>query len=793
MRIVRRNSSSKLRSVYSVLLVLMLLAQAAVATETSSSLPSERLSRAVQYRAITQPDPVGQSSNPGTQSARTSDRVTTGAQLPGAGLEDLKVRWTANSGGERSDRFNSVVSRRTDLVSIAVGSTMSRSSGRRDAWVAAFDSAGRLIWETPVGGSRDDEAFGVVDLPDGSIVFVGATSSTGSGTSAGIVAKLNQHGTVMWETLIDTPAADYLYAITTLSTGDLVVAGTSDSREALVARLDTEGTVVWQKNYVADEPNIVNDLAVFGNDDVLLVGERSEMFDADAALARISSAGNVVWHQTFGGAGMDKLTGGVTLVNDDILVVGVTNDEEMDDQGWLLRYSGKGERQWEKTFGGAGMDRLSGIRVLGDQSLVIAGTADATEEEQLNSWILRISDSGDVLRVKRLGSEFSDGFMDLSPRMDGSFVAVGFNHNWQGDSSDGYIAMLGMPVTRAALPVRAADDPPTVFIPGGGKLLTSEPTVEMIGNIIHDRPITSLFVDGRPARLLHNGAFLTRVSVPLGVTEVKVEAIDDRGVLGESIVQVTRAEVSDLAMTGQIPDLDSINFGNFHALVIGNNFYNGDIPPLKTAIKDTTELASLLQDTYGFEVELLLNADKDQILNALNEKSETLRKDDNLLVYYAGHGVYDEDADVGYWLPVDADLEDKSNWILNSTITDTIKGMDAKHVLLMADSCFSGTLLRSTQVKRTGKFYTQMATRTARLVMTSGGVEPVMDGGGDGHSVFARSLLAKLRSPEVIIDGTSLYQAIREPVVMSSEQVPQYSNIRFIDSDGGDFLFVKRN
>jgi hypothetical protein len=77
--------------------------------------------------------------------------------------------------------------------------------------------------------------------------------------------------------------------------------------------------------------------------------------------------------------------------------------------------------------------------------------------------------------------------------------------------------------------------------------------------------------------------------------------------------------------------------------------------------------------------------------------------------------------------------------------------------------------------------------------MTSGGIEPVMDEGGDGHSVFARNLIRKLRSSDQIIDGTSLYQAIREPVVMTSEQVPQYSNIRFIDSDGGDFLFVKQS
>ena len=737
-------------------------------------------SRTTEYRSVQAP-------------AGSADSYPGISNSTGAELDDLELRWSIDSGGERSDRFNSVVSRRTDLASVAVGSTMSRSSGRRDAWVAAFDSNGRELWQTPVGGSRDDEGFGIVDLADGSVVFVGATSSSGQGTSAGLVAKLDTHGAVVWKALIDTEGADYLYAIKVLSSGDLVVAGSSDSRNALVARLDRDGGVVWQKNLAVEAPDIVRALAVFGNDDILLVGEKTEMFHSDAALARISSAGSAIWYQSFGAEGMDRLDGAVTLVGDDVVIVGVTSDDTLDEQGWLLRYSGKGERQWEKTFGGPGTDRLSGIRMLGDQSLAIVGIADATDDEQLNSWVLRISDSGELLRAKRLGSEFGDGFLDLTPRTDGSFVAVGFNHNWQGEASNGYMAMLGMPSAPAAMPVRTADDPPTVFIPGGGKLLTSQASVEMIGNVIHNRPISKLFVDGRPARLLHNGAFLTRVSVPLGVTEVKIEAVDDRGVVGESMVEVTRAQASELTLSGEAPDLDSINFGNFHALVIGNNFYNGDIPPLKTAIKDTTELASVLQDTYGFNVELLLNADKDQILSALDKKSKTLRKDDNLLIYYAGHGVYDEDVDIGYWLPVDADLNDKKNWILNSTITDAVKGMSAKHVLLMADSCFSGTLLRSTQVKRTGKFYKQMATRTARLVMTSGGVEPVLDGGGDGHSVFARSLLEKLRSPEVIIDGTSLYQSIREPVVMTSEQVPQYSNIRFVDSDGGDFLFVKRH
>ena len=746
-------------------------------------------------------DPYNASSSTGDSSATYRSIVPTGADQnkssdvkpASSELEDLEVLWATSSGGDRSDRFNSVVARRTDLTSVAVGSTMSISSGRRDAWIAAFDSSGQMQWQTPVGGARDDEAFGIVDLPDGSVVVVGTTASSGAGGTGGLVARLDKNGMVMWQTLVDTPDADALYAVTALSSGDLVVAGTSGSSRALVARIEIDGRLVWQKQYSTDVPDTVHDLSVFANDDILLIGELTDLFDANAALTRMSSAGDVVWHKTFGGDSTGQLTAGVTMANDYVFVVGVKNTDDLDDQGWLLKYDGSGKMLWEKTFGGGGIDQLSGIRVLGDQSLAIVGTADATDKKQLNSWILRVSSSGDVLRVKRLGSEFGDGFLDLAPRMDGSFVAVGFNHSWQGESSDGYIAMLGSPNSGRTIPVHVADDPPTVFVPGGGKLLTSVATVEMIGNIIHNRPITSMFVDGRPVRLLPNGAFLTRVSVPIGVTQVKVEAVDDRGVIGEALIEVTRTNSTEIASSGQLPDLGSIKFGNFHALVIGNNFYKGDIPQLKTAIKDTTELAGVLQDEYGFDVELLLNADKDQIISALNRKSQSMRKDDNLLVYYAGHGVYDEDTDIGYWLPVDAKLEDKSNWILNSTITDSIKAMDAKHVLLIADSCFSGTLLRSTQVKRTGKFYSQMASRTARLVMTSGGVEPVLDSGSDGHSVFARSLLAKLRSPETIIDGTSLYQAIREPVVMSSEQVPQYSNIRFVDSDGGDFLFVKRD
>src|SRR5499427_109118 len=83
-----------------------------------------------------------------------------------------------------------------------------------------------------------------------------------------------------------------------------------------------------------------------------------------------------------------------------------------------------------------------------------------------------------------------------------------------------------------------------------------------------------------------------------------------------------------------------VQFGRYHALVIGNNAYT-DMSPLKTAVSDATAIADLLRTTYGFTVTLLTNATREDIITALDQLRATLTEQDNLLIYYAGHGVLD--------------------------------------------------------------------------------------------------------------------------------------------------------
>ena len=235
-------------------------------------------------------------------------------------------------------------------------------------------------------------------------------------------------------------------------------------------------------------------------------------------------------------------------------------------------------------------------------------------------------------------------------------------------------------------------------------------------------------------------------------------------------------------------------YGRYHALVIGIKDYQ-QLPVLETPINDASAVADLLRRDYGFSVDLLLNPTRYDMIRAINTLRARLGSGDNLLIYYAGHGVIDEETGEGFWLPVDAEPEIQAEWVPLNTVTNNIKAMRAKHVLVVADSCYSGTLTRAapaglkTDSARAAEL-DRLAAKRSRTALVSGGLEPVSDGGGDGHSIFARAFLNALRANRTVLDAHSLFTAIRRPVIVNAAQTPEYADIRMAGHDGGEFLFV---
>ena len=234
----------------------------------------------------------------------------------------------------------------------------------------------------------------------------------------------------------------------------------------------------------------------------------------------------------------------------------------------------------------------------------------------------------------------------------------------------------------------------------------------------------------------------------------------------------------------------------YYALVIGNNNYKY-LEKLDAAENDAVVIADVLKNKYGFEVDLLLNADQETTVDTLFNITDKLKNNDNLLIYYAGHGELDKAENRGYWLPVDASYEKRSKWISNQTIVDRIKATKAKHVLLVADSCFSGTLMRSgtnlqNQEPIDEKYIERLKNKKTRLVITSGGNEPVVDSVGGDHSLFALKFIDTLKNSENVINSQILFENIRRYVVANADQTPERAQVHKTGHDGGDFLFFPK-
>jgi len=223
---------------------------------------------------------------------------------------------------------------------------------------------------------------------------------------------------------------------------------------------------------------------------------------------------------------------------------------------------------------------------------------------------------------------------------------------------------------------------------------------------------------------------------------------------------------------------------------------------LRTSVNDAIELERVLRLKFGFKTELLQNANRFDILAALNRKRDELTEEDNLLIYFAGHGELANGK--GYWLPTDSKPDNTDNWISSVSVTDLVDSMDAKHVMIVADSCYSGTMSRSSvqrlrnemPAEQKAQWYQSVSNSKVRTVLTSGGVRPVIDGLPDSrHSIFAEAFIGVLSSSNGVIEAYRLFSEVQDKVRNSAqsiglEQDPRYSAIQYAGHESGEFLFV---
>lgn len=227
-------------------------------------------------------------------------------------------------------------------------------------------------------------------------------------------------------------------------------------------------------------------------------------------------------------------------------------------------------------------------------------------------------------------------------------------------------------------------------------------------------------------------------------------------------------------------------------LIAIDEYHDAAFPNLNNAKLDVQRFANVLTEKFNFELvtDILTDelATRKSIIEELNLLSTIITEQDDLIIFFAGHGEKHGVTDKGFWIPSNA-TQSVSDFIPNSTIIDTIEGINAKHILLISDSCFSGTLLTQTR-SGTGKpDLAKIKSLKSRWLFTSGREEKVSDGEPGVGSPFALAICEYLEKQNAPILATELFNHVIRYTGKYSKQQAIAANIEKCGHEGGILVF----
>ena len=320
-------------------------------------------------------------------------------------------------------------------------------------------------------------------------------------------------------------------------------------------------------------------------------------------------------------------------------------------------------------------------------------------------------------------------------------------------------------------------------------------------------------------RLTTNSTLVTgTVTDPSGVYKVTVDGVEAQVsgerftatvqlAYGDNLIRVTATDTLHNPATRQFTIIREealhTKTGTDYALLFATDSYI-HWPNLWNPLLDAEAIRVDLQEIYGFQVELVYNPTREEILESLLKYADKkYTEEDQLLIFFAGHGYFNDKFREGYLVARDTKRSDDditmSSYLPHSVFRNYIDRMLCKHIFLVMDTCYSGTFdqriatrgeaddvskpLSDSEVKRKLKY-------TTRWYLTSGGKEQVPDGVPGRNSPFARELLEALRSSGgrdniLTIDEVLMYlDRIKDPKPRSSG----FGS----NEPGSDFLFIAK-
>ena len=597
------------------------------------------------------------------------------------------------------------------------------------------------------------------------------------------IKKLDVSGEIVWQKEIGTENDDIPYYVGKDQQGyyNLIYSGfepTTKKGIIHVVKFDETGKEKWDREFYGHdhESNIHCHQFEDGGFLIAAVKVSKSDHDKDIWLIKLDKKGKMEWQSIIRHRYSDEVAFDLIpyMGGEGYLIAGYSmplSHEKHD--GYIVKVTDRGIIEWEKTYGEDEIDKIYQFEQLGPNEFMCIGTTRSYGVKNEKIWLMKVDKDGNET-WKKLYGNFIGSIDNVRSYMEGDriYITSTISDN-MAEANTGYILSLTT----------------------SGSLLWEDlyihEDLKKITNILQYKgdnfTLMSTLSDSDKGRYA-----LYSISVNPELAQRNAFK-EEKSTVKQPVVEAQAPDTRPVQSNYNVMISSNPRDGKYIALIIAVSQYDDPrLPDLDQPEQDAQALIDILVSDYTFNSEdiiFLKNPKRADIITALDNLEKTVTPEDNLLIFYAGHGYWDESTEKGYWLPSDAEQDNTANWFRNTSLSSYISGIKSNHTLLIADACFSGGIFKTrSAMSSTSKAVERLYKLNSRKAMTSGTLKEVPD-----NSIFMRYLLKRLKeNSETFLPSELLFFSFKTAVLNNSQNIPQFGVIKDTGDEGGDFIFVKR-
>jgi hypothetical protein len=339
-----------------------------------------------------------------------------------------------------------------------------------DAFVAKYDSEGNKLWVVRFGTPQDEYATAVAINEEGEVwvsgdTYGGMEGNVNKGEKDGFLAKFDASGVQQWIVHISTDVVERARGLAVDSRGVATVVGTTygefpgfshegKSREAWITQIDGNGKQLWLQQFGSDQADTIVDVSVDEDGNSIFCGYTDSVIGQeffgmrDAFIGKFTSAGVKEWIYQFGTTKTDVCYGQWVNESGEIFAVGVTegalegNSNFGGQDSWILKLSDSGQLLWITQVGTKGEDGLSKVTTNSAGLVIVGGvtTGDVINPSPINRFdaVVHVLDQkGQKILSQTFGTQSNDSVNGLAVTKSQQVIIAG-------TAGDGILGSVGL-------------------------------------------------------------------------------------------------------------------------------------------------------------------------------------------------------------------------------------------------------------------------------------------------------------------------------------------------------------